>query len=95
MTYAEHWREHCLPRCALYARERAIEVAFGTVYQPDGWTLGPLREVTFSEAMDASMAHALRWGADRLTDPVFRDLEAYLANQIAATIETTEALRGR
>lgn len=63
---------------------------FGTVTQPDG-TLGPLRAVSYAEAIDETMRLAIQWGAHRLTDPVFADLEEHVAAYILKTMETLDA----
>jgi len=83
MSYADHWREHVLPRCHLTARWLAIGVVYG-----HGPTLHP---ICFSDAIDQTMAFAMKWGAHRLTDPVFRDLEEHLAAYILSTIDQLEA----
>jgi len=87
MSYADDWREHVLPRCHATARYHAIGVVYG-----HGRTL---RELSYSEAIDQTMAFALKWGADRLSDPVFRDLEDHLSRYILATIDQLEAVNVR
>ena len=91
MTYAAHWREHVLPRVHERARFYAISVVFGHIDDPTT----PLRDLSYAEALDQTMAYALSWGAHRLPDQVLRDLEDHIAAMILATIDKLETSNGR
>lgn len=85
MTYSDHWREHCLPRVERVARVEAIHVTFGEL--PD------LRPISYAEALDRTMRAAVQWGAHRLPEPIWWDLESYIGALIATTIDTIERAR--
>ena len=80
MTYSDHWREHCLPRVVTKARHEAIAVFHHEI------GLQGVHAQSYAEAEGATLRYAIEWGASRLSEPIWWDLEVYVSDLIIRTV---------